>query len=49
VDRLVWFDLTGEPSVTIALGKKTKGWLRARKKGRFDQATNSGWEDPAYG
>jgi len=46
VDRLVWFQETGNVAAAIAREKQIKGWTRA-KKIALVEAENPGWHDLA--
>ncbi|MCJ7511936.1 MAG: GIY-YIG nuclease family protein [Anaerolineales bacterium] len=44
IDRLVYFEETGDVQAPIAREKQLKGWLRAKKVALIE-SVNSTWED----
>jgi putative endonuclease len=44
IDRLVYFEGTGDVQAAIAREKQLKGWLRAKKVGLIE-SVNPTWED----
>ncbi len=48
VDRLVYYEDTGDPRAAIQREKQIKGWLRRRKIALIESA-NPSWEDMSEG
>jgi putative endonuclease len=48
IDRLVWFEETGDVQSAIAMEKKIKGWRRDKKVALIE-SKNPGWKDLSHG